>query len=185
MKKILLLILGMQALHLVAQERFFCRDAAIKFTSKTSFENIEAVNNQGLFVIDLKTGKVECSVLLKSFNFSNALMQAHFNENYVESAKYPRAYFKGDIQSIPTISLDKNADYTLAIKGIMQLHGQLKEITTTAYLHIKDSKLTSDCVFDILLDEYAINVPKLVKDKIADRITISTKAIYQIQKTGL
>lgn len=147
-------------------------------------KDIEAVNNQGLSVIDFKTGKIEFSVLLKGFNFPNALMQEHFNENYVESSKYPRAYFKGSIQSLPVIDLAKNADYNFNVKGAMQLHGQSKEMITTAQLHVKDGKVTGDSIFDIVLEDYAIEIPKLVKDKIAKSIHINVKAIYQIQKSN-
>jgi hypothetical protein len=161
-----------------AQERLLCRNASVKFFSKMPLENIEAVNNQGLSVIDLKTGNIEFSVLLKGFIFPNALMQEHFNENYVESSKYPRAYFKGSIQSFPSVDLAKNADYNFTVKGTMQLHGQTREMMTTAQLHVKEGKVTGESIFDILLEDYAIEIPKLVKDKIAKKISINVKAIY-------
>lgn len=178
----LLMILTLQ---LQVQERLICRNASVKFFSAMPLENIEAVNNQGLSVIDLKTGNTEFSVLLKGFIFPKALMQEHFNENYVESSIYPRAYFKGTIQSMPTIATDKNATYNLSLKGTMQLHGKSKEISTTAQLQVKDGKITGDSVFDLLLEDYAIQIPKIVKDKIAPKISINVKAIYQIQKANL
>lgn len=185
MKSILIAILLMLALQSHAQERLLCRNASVKFFSKMPLENIEAVNNQGLSVIDLKTGNIEFSVLLKGFIFPNALMQEHFNENYVESSKYPRAQFKGVIQSIPVIDLTKNADYNFSVKGTMQLHGQSKEITTNAQLHVKEGKVTGESLFDLTLEDYAIEIPKLVKDKIAKKISINVKAIYQTQKPNL
>ncbi|PJE46566.1 MAG: YceI family protein [Sediminibacterium sp.] len=185
MKAIVLSIFMMATCLANGQDRLLCRNASVKFFSKMPLENIEAVNNQGLSVIDLKTGNIEFSVLLKGFIFPNALMQEHFNENYVESSKYPRAYFKGVIQSIPVIDLNKNADYNFTVKGAMQLHGQSKEMSTMAQLHVKEGKVTGESIFDIVLEDYAIEIPKLVKDKIAKKISINVKAIYQIQKPNL
>lgn len=185
MKKIVIAILLLLATQSQAQERLLCRNASVKFFSKMPLENIEAVNNQGLSVIDLKTGNIEFSVLLKGFIFPNALMQEHFNENYVESSKYPRAYFKGSIQSVPTIDLTKNANYQFNVKGTMQLHGKTAEMATVAQLQVKDGIIFGDSNFDLLLEDYAIQIPKLVKDKIAKSIHINVKAIYQIQKPNL
>lgn len=185
MKKLLIAFLWVLAIQSHAQERLLCRNASVKFFSKMPLENIEAVNNQGLSVIDLTSGNIEFSVLLKGFIFPNALMQEHFNENYVESSKYPRAQFKGVIQSIPIIDLAKNADYNFTVKGTMQLHGQSKEIITNAQLHVKEGKATGESVFDLSLEDYAIEIPKLVKDKIAKKISINVKAIYQTQKPNL
>jgi len=185
MKGFLLVLVMFASTQIHAQERLLCRNASVKFFSKMPLENIEAVNNQGLSVIDLKTGNIEFSVLLKGFIFPNALMQEHFNENYVESSKYPRAYFKGSIQSLPTIDLTKNANYSFNVKGTMQLHGKTAEMTAVAQLHVKDGIISGDSNFDLLLEDYAIQIPKLVKDKIAKSIQINVKAIYQIQKPNL
>lgn len=185
MNKICLAFMLCLAFQSQAQERLLCRNASVKFFSKMPLENIEAVNNQGLSVIDLTSGNIEFSVLLKGFIFPNALMQEHFNENYVESSKYPRAQFKGTIQTIPVIDLTKTADYNFAVKGTMQLHGQSKEMSTLAQLHVKDGKVTGESIFDIALEDYVIEIPKLVKDKIAKKISINVKAIYQIQKPNL
>lgn len=185
MKKFLSLFFLLFAIQLQAQERLICRNASVRFFSKMPLENIEAVNNQGLSVIDPKSGNIEFSVLLKSFIFPNALMQEHFNENYVESSKYPRAYFKGAIQSMPVINFSQSSDYSFLVKGTLQLHGVIKEMTATAKLHIKEGVITGETQFDLALEDYAIDIPKLVKDKISPKIQIQVKAIYQIQKPNL
>jgi hypothetical protein len=81
MNKICLAFMLLLVLQSQAQERLLCRNASVKFFSKMPLEDIEAVNNQGLSVIDLTSGNIEFSVLLKGFIFPNALMQEHFNEN--------------------------------------------------------------------------------------------------------
>ncbi len=183
--RILYILILFSVSQVEAQERLLCRNASVKFFSKMPLKNIEAVNNQGVSVIDLASGNIEFSVLLKGFIFPNSLMQDHFNENYVESSQFPRAQFKGVIQSIPVIDLTKNADYNLTVKGTMRLHGQSKEMSTMAQLHIKEGRITGESLFDIVLEDYAIEIPKLVKDKIAQKISINVKAIYQIQKPNL
>lgn len=185
MKKYLPLFLLLSCIQLQAQERLICRNASVRFFSKMPMENIEAVNNQGLSVIDPQSGNIEFSVLLKSFIFPNALMQEHFNENYVESSKYPRAYFKGTVQPMPVINFSQSSDYLLPVKGTMQLHGVTKDISATAKLHVKEGVITGETQFDLVLEDYAIEIPKLVKEKISPKINIQVKAIYQIQKPNL
>ena len=79
------------------QERFFTKTGSISFFSKTPLEDIEAHNRSVTCVLDSKTGNVQFAVLMKGFEFKKALMQEHFNEDYIESDKYPKAEFKGQI----------------------------------------------------------------------------------------
>ena len=80
-----------------SQERYLTKNGAINFFSKTVLEDITADNNQVLSIVDATNGKMAISILMKSFLFKKALMQEHFNENYVESDKYPKATFTGTI----------------------------------------------------------------------------------------
>ena len=84
-----ILIIGLP----VTAQNYFTKNGKISFFSKTSMENIDAVNNQVVSVVNTQTGDMGFSVLINSFLFKKALMQEHFNENYMESAKYPKATF--------------------------------------------------------------------------------------------
>src|ERR1044071_5426615 len=80
-----------------AQDKFFTKNGKISFVSKGSVETIEAQHKSVTCVLDTKTGNIQFAVLMKGFEFKKALMQEHFNENYVESDKYPTSEFKGQI----------------------------------------------------------------------------------------
>nr|HQU57378.1 YceI family protein [Chitinophagaceae bacterium] len=99
MKRIMLLIVIMMTLQqfVNAQTKYFTKNGKITFFSKASLENIEALNKSVTAVLDTKSGNIQFAVLMKGFEFEKALMQEHFNENYLESHKYPKAIFKGEV----------------------------------------------------------------------------------------
>src|SRR5215813_6889960 len=94
-----------------AQDRLLTRNGSISFYSKTPLEDIEANTQTALSVLDKKTGQIEFAVLIKSFTFEKALMQEHFNENYLESDKFPKSTFKGQVDDLSKVSFDKDGMY--------------------------------------------------------------------------
>ena len=112
-------------------QKYFTRDGKVKFFSDASMEKIEAVNKSATAVLDAATGKMEWKVLIKGFLFEKSLMQEHFNENYLESSKYPNATFKGEITNLKEVNLSKNGTYTAKVKGQMNIHGVEKDVETT------------------------------------------------------
>src|SRR5690606_11497002 len=116
-----------------AQNNYFTKQGYISLYSHTSVEDIKAENNQVLSIIDFETGDIAITLLMKSFQFEKALMQEHFNENYIESDKYPKANFSGRIQNIKDVLEGKN--------NIAEIRGELtiKGITKTVLI---ESKIT-------------------------------------------
>ncbi len=181
MKKVLIVLTLFITLSAQAQSRLVCRSATIRFFSKAPMENIEAVNSNGISVIDKTTGQLEFSVLMKGFSFEKALMQEHFNENYVESDQFPKAIFKGKLDNFQSINIAKDGLYTTTVTGTMQLHGITKPITTKVSLTVKNQLITGESNFEIVLEDYGIKIPSLVKDKISKTVLITIKAPYQNQ----
>ena len=103
MKKTSLLLLGVVFSITVLSQRYITKNGHIQFYSETPMETIEAHNRQVNSALDLSTGDFVFKVLMKSFEFEKALMQEHFNENYVESDKFPRAEFEGRILNFSSI----------------------------------------------------------------------------------
>src|SRR4051812_8786294 len=99
------------ALSVNAQDKYFTRSGKVSFFSKTDMENIEAVNTKGTSTLDTKTGQLEFAVLMKAFEFEKELMMEHFNENYVESDKFPKSVFKGTIDDISSVNFQKDGIY--------------------------------------------------------------------------
>lgn len=180
MKKICLIAIGIiSSFFCNAQNRLITKSAIISFYSNSPMENIEATNKAGLSVIDKNTGQFEFSVLLKGFSFERALMQEHFNEDYVESDQFPKAGFKGKITDQTKINFIKDGIYNVPITGILTLHGASKEIANSAIITIHNGVTVGEATFNIDVADFNIKIPSIVKDKIAKTIKITVKAQYQ------
>ena len=153
-----------------AQERFLTKKGMISFFSETPIENIEAQNNQVLSIVDATSGKMAIAILMKSFMFKKALMQEHFNENYVESDKYPKATFKGDV-----LDFDKMGaiETTASIKGNLTMHGVTNETTIEAVIKRKVDLIEMTGDFFINLSDFDVKIPSIVKNKISQKIKVS------------
>ncbi len=171
------LTLFILALQLNAQ-KVFTKEAKVSFFSKAPLETIEAQNNSGVSVINLADGQIEFSVLIKAFQFEKALMQEHFNENYLESGKFPKAVFKGQLSGAP-INSTKDGATTAKAKGQLTIHGVTKDIIADVTLNVKGGALSGTTTFTIAVADYNIAIPGLVKDKIAKNVDVTVKANYQ------
>lgn len=151
------------------------RSGTIHFFSNTPLENIEAINNQVSSVINLETGELAFTLLMKAFVFEKALMQEHFNEKYVESDQFPKSTFEGKIENyqFDVTSQDVN------ISGTLTIHGQEKLINATATLESIDNGIHGHSTFSIDLDDFNIKIPSAVKDNIAKTILITVDLIYE------
>lgn len=165
----------------LAQSKYFTKAGKISFFSKTSMENIEAVNNKVVSVLDIATGQLEFAVLMKGFEFDRALMQEHFNENYVESDKYPKAVFKGAIENSKAILLTTDNIITVKVTGTLTMHGVTNPVNTTAVITVKNGVVAASCSFSIALADYKITVPAVVAEKINKKIAVAvTIPAYQV-----
>ncbi|MCF8277349.1 MAG: YceI family protein [Flavobacteriales bacterium] len=160
-------------------QKYFTRTGNINFYSDTPMEKIEADNHQVTTVIDLAKKEMVFSVLLKSFEFEKALMEEHFNEKYVESDKFPKAQFKGTFTSASEIDLKKDGDYPVEVSGTMDLHGKSQEVKTKGTFTVKGGKLSAKAVFMLIPEDYDIEIPGVVREKIAKEMKISVNASYE------
>lgn len=149
----------------------------ITFFSTAPLENITAVNKVSRPLLNTKSGDVQIKVPITGFIFEKPLMQEHFNENYMESEKFPDATFKGKIQE--TVDYTKDGTHKVNIKGKLTVHGVEKERTLPATLVIKGSEITVESKFQITLKEHNITVPELVFQKIAETVDVTLKSTLQ------
>ena len=163
-------------------QKFFTRDAKIKFNSETPMETIEAVNKSATCVLDAATGKMEWKVLIKGFLFEKALMQEHFNENYLESSKYPNATFSGAITNLNEVNFAKEGTYTAKVKGKMTIHNVTKDVETTGTIKVSGGNLDVQTNFGVASADYNISIPSVVKDKIAKEIKVIVNAVLKPMK---
>lgn len=154
---------------LSSQERYLTKNGKITFFSSATIENISAENNQVLSIVDASNGKMAISILMKSFQFEKALMQEHFNENYVESDKFPKATFKGEILNFSAIK-----DSTrVIVKGMLTVHGVSKEISIESTINKVENAILMNGEFFINLSDFDIKIPSIVKRNIAKKIKVN------------
>lgn len=182
-KTILLIVLLITIYSVNGQIRYFTKNGKVFFSATSALEKIEATNEKATSIIDVSTGAIEFAVLMRAFNFEKALMQEHFNENYAESEKYPKAVFKGKITNIKSVDRNKDGNYPVKVKGMFTLHGETKEVIVEGTLTVKDGNITAGkSQFKILLEDYKIEIPSLVKDKISKDVQIDLDLNYEIYK---
>lgn len=153
----------------------FTKTGKVQFdaTAVSSPERIEAVTHTATAVLDTRNGQLQFSILIKSFVFERALMEEHFNENYMESDKYPKAEFKGNIVNLSGSDFTKEGAYNVKVKGKLTLHGESRDIETTGKLEVKGAVIQATASFQITLADYKISIPSLVADKVAKTVRIN------------
>ena len=184
MKKFQLYLLAgtlLASLPLQAQ-KYFTRSGNVSFHSKALLENIDAVNQQGTFVLDAATMDIQMAVLIKGFQFEKALMQEHFNENYMESDRFPKALFKGKIVSPSKIDLKTAGSFQAEIQGQLTIHGVMKEIRTPATFEVSSKHIKATTNFPVTVADYQIEIPSLVKDKIAKEVEVRIEVSLEEMK---
>ena len=154
-------------------QNFMTKTGFIGFYSKTALEDIKAENNQVYAVLDPASHHIAFAVLMKGFIFTKELMQEHFNENYVESDKYPKATFSGVCSGV--MDLTKDGTYQVTVKGDLTLHGVTKAIETTAQLEVKNNQIEAVSAFKLKPEDFNIIVPSIVRDKITNEISVKVK----------
>jgi polyisoprenoid-binding protein YceI len=160
-----------------AQGKFYTKSGKISFFSTTPLEDIAATNKSVVSLLDSKTGDLQFAALMKGFEFRKALMQEHFNANYVESNKFPKSEFKGQVTNNSEINYGANGSYPAKVKGKLTIHGVTKDIETTGTITVKDGKVTLGSVFNVLVADYNIQVEKLHRDNIAKSIKVTVDCV--------
>lgn len=160
-------------------QKYFTREGKVSFFSKAPLEDIEAQNDKATAVIDFSTGEMEWAVLIKAFKFEKALMQEHFNENYMESSKFPKAIFKGKFQDYKKIDFNKDGTWQYTVSGSLTIHGVSQEISAPVTITTKNSEISGSSQFSVKVQDYEIEIPAIVRDKIAKEINVKVESDFQ------
>ncbi len=171
MKKSLLLAFLFLSVSTFAQ-KYFTKTGFTEFkASVEAFEPVEAKNNSTTAIINTETGDIAALLFVKAFNFRVALMQEHFNENYMDSNKFPKATFKGKIEGFNLSEISDSKEYS--IKGTLTVRGVKKEINTTGKFTKDGDKLKLLASFSVTPEDFEIKIPKIVSKKIAGTINVT------------
>lgn len=160
------------------QEKYTTKTGEITFeASVPSFEEVKAKNTNVSAVLEAETGNFAALALMKGFRFKVALMEEHFNENYIESSKYPKATFKGKITDFNFSGL--SGEKAFVIKGTFNLHGTDKTMEVPATISKRNGEVWVTAQFVLRPEEFNIKIPSIVSKKIADEVNVS--AVFKLQ----
>ena len=144
----------------------------VSFRSEAPFELINATSKELKGALDLSKNNFAFRIRIRSFEgFNSPLQKEHFNENYMESEKFPEAVFNGKI--IETIDFSKKGKYTIRAKGKLTIHGVEQERIIKSDVEVTDKGIRISSVFSVLLSDHNIPIPRIVKEKLANEINVS------------
>ena len=177
MKKIIAsgFILALLPLMIFGQGKYMTNNGSISFFSHTALENITADNNEVACVIDASTGEVVIILKMTAFHFEKKLMEEHFNENYVESEKYPKATFKGKITNNKALDYTSQGIYKVNVEGELTIHDKTNPVSAAGTIEVTAEGITARTKFLLNPEDYDIKVPKVVRNNIAKNMEISVE----------
>jgi hypothetical protein len=177
MKKIVLITMLLVSMFVFSQEKMITKSGTITFdASFPSFDEVKGTNRSMTFVLNPETGEVASLAIMKGFEFEIALMEEHFNENYMETDQYPKAIFRGQIEGFDRKSLTTDPkDFIL--KGKLELHGKSKDMNVVARISKTGPRITVLSNFSVNTSDFSISVPALIKYKLASKVNIQIAAV--------
>lgn len=161
---------------LIAQEIHQANKVKISFFSSAPIEDINAVSKEGKSVMNVETGEVSFEVRIRTFQFRKAKMQEHFNENFMESDKYPVATFKGKFRE--EIDVSENGEYKVTLQGILDIHGVKRDRVIPARLKIQNGKMNLQSQFEVACKNHDIEIPKILWKNIAEVVRVKVNTNY-------
>jgi polyisoprenoid-binding protein YceI len=155
------------------QSKYMTRAGHISFFSASIMEDIEARNDKVAAVFDLGTGQIAFSVPIHDFQFKRTLMQEHFNENYMESDKFPKATFTGQLLNTAQVLKQlPNTTQTVEAEGNLTMHGVTHKAIVTGTLQLRDGQLVVFAYFNVAPADFSIDIPLLVREHIAKSVSV-------------
>jgi len=156
-----------------AQHKYLTKSGLIQFeASVPSFEEVKAKNNSVTAILNTANGEFASLALIKGFRFKVALMEEHFNENYMDSDKYPKAILKGKIKGFSPHKLTKSV-HKHTLTSTLTVHGETKKFDIPILLKKVGNIIYINATFSVTPEEFNISIPKIIRKKVAQKIDVS------------
>jgi hypothetical protein len=178
MKRLTILLFLLSIVFAVDAQKYMTKNGYIGFFSHTPMEDIKGDNNQVAGVLDVSTGEMVFQALIKSFHFERALMEEHFNENYMESDKFPKSSFKGKISNLSSVNFSKNGTYDVTVEGDLTIRDATNKISTKGTIEVVTGGINATSKFNIVPEDYKINIPGVVREKISKNLEVTVMMKY-------
>jgi hypothetical protein len=176
----MILLAWMSTTNQAIQDSYACKNARISLYSSAPIEDIKAVSTAGASVYNASTDELDFSVPIRSFQFDKSLMQEHFNSDYMESDKFPRATFKGKVQE--HVDATKDGTYPVKVSGALSVHGITQNRTIPGTISVKTGVISMTSEFIVKCTDHHIDIPQIVFHHIAESIQINVSATYSSYK---
>ena len=178
MKRLIVLFFLLNLVLALNAQKYMTKNGFIGFYSHTPMEDIKAENNQVVGALDITTGEMVFQALIKSFHFDRALMEEHFNENYMESDKIPKSMFKGKITNLSSVDFTKNRTYEVTVEGDLTIHDVTNKISTKGTIEVVTGGINANSKFNIVPEDYKIAIPGVVREKINKNLEVTIAMKY-------
>jgi len=179
MKKVLLHFILLSVTIVMGQSKYMTKSGSMSFeASQPTFEPIEAKHSAVSALLNAETGELAILALVRGFRFPLALMEEHFNENYIESHQFPKTSFKGSIKDFDKNTLSGQTQ-TLLVTGELSMHGVTKPINVSATITLTDDLITLESSFSVKTSDFGIEIPSLVRKQIDENVQIQVSLPLQ------
>lgn len=178
MKRLIILSLLTMLVLSASGQKYMTKSGFISFISHTPMEDIKGDNNQVAGVLDISTGDMVFQILIKSFHFEKTLLEEHFNENYMESEKFPKASFKGKITNLASVDFNKNGSYEVLVEGDLTIRDVAKKMSVKGILEVVTGGVNANAKFTITPEDFNIKIPSVVRENIAKTIEVTVAMKY-------
>jgi polyisoprenoid-binding protein YceI len=156
---------------------YIVKNSTTLFHSNAKLELIKAESTKLRGAIDVIKRTFAFAIDIYSFEgFNSPLQKEHFNENYMETEKFPTATFSGRI--VEDDDFTKDGNYNIRAKGKFTVHGVEQERIVQGDLQVKNGVIKLHCYFTVFLSEHDIKIPKIVYEKLASEITVDINAEF-------
>jgi hypothetical protein len=182
MKYCFIILLSWLSIGRTGDDLYTCGNARITIFSSALIEDIKAVSSTGISVYNATTGQLDFSVAISTFQFDKSFMQQHFNSDYMESDKYPRAIFKGKIQE--HIDVTKDGSYAVSAAGTLTVHNVTQSRTIQGSLTVKNGIITMASEFMVKCADHHIDIPQILFYHIAESIKVTVTATFTPYKNN-
>ena len=177
MKYITIILLAwLSTTYQTGQNLYVCKNAKLSLYSSAPIEDIKAETQSGASVYNASTGELDFSLVISSLQFEKAFMQQHFNSDYMESDKYPRATFKGKI--LEPVDATKDGTYPVNVKGELTVHGVTRARTIQGSLTVKNGVIIMASEFMVKCGDHRIDIPQILFYHIAESIKVTVSATF-------
>ena len=164
---------------LAGQTKYILNTGSISFFSSAPLEDIKADNNHFSSEIDLGNASVTFTVPIGEFVFRKSLMKQHFNEQYMESNKFPTAFFTGFFNQTILPGENQQPPSKNKIKGTLTIKGISRTLEEEVILGYVEDEITGFCKFNVRVADFGVKIPRLLVRNIAEVVEVTVNVKYK------